>query len=213
MDILNEVENINLTIDTIIERGAKQFDKIPVEFADRKEEAKLKLINDARKSLTENIKSQLQHLQEKTENLADENEIQMQKVLHPMRISELRKEERIIAEQQFRSALALLNTKNETMLLNELRRSVLNNSRNEFNYTILENIQSFGFSDKLIDNVIEIMKKNSYIQHFVEYAKIEKEIEAIQDKLNYHLAHLEAGAINRNYNLNREFRTVAGAVR
>lgn len=205
-ELLNEAEGINLTIDKIISQGARQYESIANDYNDYKEDRKRELINKSRSDLAKRIKNQLESLSNQTEDLADKNLLDVEKSVHSMRSSALRKDERNIAESQFRSALSLLNTKNEVVILNELKKSSLNSERNEFSFTILENIGNYGLSDKAIDQAIQIMKKNDMINFYLDFLRTQKEIEAIQDKISYHTKYLDAGTVNTNYRFNKELR-------
>lgn len=210
--LLNEATNINEKIDRIISQGLQQYERIAIDYQDYKDEKREKLISDSRMDLTKRIKNQLEHLASETENLEDESLIQMQKTIYPKRSSKMDGESKLIGESEFRSALSLLNTRNENLILNELKKASMNFARNEFSFFILENINNFDLSDETINAAIEIMKKNDKIEFYLNYLKTKKEIEAIRDKINYHKRYLEIGTINKNYSLNRQIRKAKGNV-
>lgn len=206
-NLLNDLAILDGKIDSVIDNGIKEFSKIPKQFSDRLPAAKNQLTKKSELDLTSQIKGRLEDYKTKILSIVEQSKKQALKDFHSGRQS-WNREEQILAENLYQSAITLLSTKNENMILNEFRRSAIDDNRHEFTFTILENFLSLGLSKETEDKIIEAAKGNEKINDYLFFLKVKKDADDILDKINYQIPFLESGSINGNYDFNKSIRKV-----
>ena len=204
-ELATDLEKLDENINLLLKNGISEYENIPARFADRLPGKKEELIKEARTELTSRIKDRLDFFKEEISNLVDEGDRSALCSFHQGRRS-WDSGRRTAAETAYQSAMSLLNTKNENMILNEFKRSVIDDERHEFTYTILENFLSIGLSREAEDKIIELAKKNEKINQYLEYLRIGKSAEEIINKIDGQKSHLLMGQINKNYAINKNIR-------
>lgn len=205
-NLLNESEQLLKSFETGINSKVNAFKGLPDAFKDFLPEARVQKIKENEKRILNETAHYLKATEEKIKPRFTEVEEKISRLIYPKRSSSISAEQQA-GESQFQSALSLINSKNENLIKSELKKSLSNDSRNDFSFSAFEILRnSNDFKDSFKDEIGTMFNSHPLAKDYTLSEKIKQNLNEISNQISYYKHSIQNGKLNSNYSVNKNIR-------
>jgi len=205
-NLLQETEDLLKNFEAGIHSKVKAFKNLPEAFKEYLPEAKTRAIKENEKRILNETSQYLQFTEDKIKPHLTGIEEKISRLIYPKRSSGISAEQQA-GEQQFLSALSLINSKNQNLIKSELKKSLSNPNRNDFSFSAFEIIRnSDDIKPEFKDEIGTLFNSHSLAKDYILSEKVKNNLNEIQSQIGYYKRAVSSGRLDGNYKINRNLR-------
>jgi len=201
MELLETAANEMLaTFEKNMGNRINSFKSIPEQYSDFLPEARSEKIRAEKEKLLSGTLSFLLKMEEQLKPKFDEVEKEISKKIFPLRTAGS-----AAGEAQFQSALAVVNSKNENLILGELEKSLATN-RIDYSFSIIDLLSKSDMKEDFKIKAAELFRGNPIAEDYDKLLTVKNKFNEIKNQIGFYKRQISNGSVPDTYKINRAFR-------